>query len=80
MTYTTILSNSDVIALANGMEEGDVTAFTVTAEVVAHEFALVRAVIHHGWSVRQEDDEFVFSDPGGIERGRIYDVRSRPEP
>lgn len=80
MTYNAILSKSDFVALADGMEEGDVAAFSITAEVIAHEFALIRAVIHHGWSVRQENNEWVFSDPGGIERGRIYDVLNRPEP
>jgi hypothetical protein len=78
MTYETILTESDHVALANGMEEGDVAAFAITAELVAKEFALLNAVIRAGWSIRQDGKEWVFSNPNGEEAGRIFDIRARP--
>jgi hypothetical protein len=75
-----MLDADEIVRLAEALEAGDVTALVITAEVVMREFALVNAVLNHGWGVRQDGDEWAFLDPGGVERGRIFDLPARPRP
>lgn len=74
-----MLDQPEILRLAEALDgPGDVTALLITAEVVMREFALINAVLNHGWGVRQDGDEWAFLDPGGVERGRIFDVPARP--
>jgi hypothetical protein len=74
-----MLDSNEIVRLAEALEgPGDVAALLITAEVVMREFALVNAVLNHGWGVRQDGSEWAFLDPEGVERGRIFDVPARP--
>jgi hypothetical protein len=75
--YQPLLTNDQMIALAHSLEEGDVTAFVLTAEVAARNYAFIAGALDGRFTVRQDGGEWVFLRDGR-EVGRIVDVAARP--
>jgi hypothetical protein len=76
-TEPLLLDPEEIEALAAALDEGDIIALGLTAEVVMREFAFLRSALTGRFRIRQDGGEWVFTRDGQ-EVGRIYDVRSRP--